>query len=371
MRRPVPDVAEAVRADDRARPGGRSARRRGNRRARRRWGGGRSPRRPPRPRRRTPRPRSPCARRRGRRRTRSRRRPRRRPARASPTGRDERAAGDTGLRPRCRAEHGRATGRGRAADARRRRRACRRRAPRRKREGPPRGCRPPRPPGARRPPRRGRDGPAASRPATPVRRPARTASRGRRRRRRRRRAKSRRAERRDAAARPSPGSGASSGPRRLGSGLLRYGFLVGAGPGAGFAGALGGRAVAGGLRRGNGHGRVEHLQNLVGDVDGIVGVDQAGLELVEDERVALLLADLIDHRKDAPLELGELLLLRGLELTIGVVLEALEGDRLLLVRLLERVALVLGQGRRPDRRASAPCREAPSGACRPRPSSGR
>ena len=106
-----------------------------------------------------------------------------------------------------------------------------------------------------------------------------------------------------------------------------------------------GAASAAGFGCGHRDGRVEHLQDLVRDVDRIVGVDEAGLELVEDERVALLLADLVDDREDAPLELRELLLLGRLEVAVGVVLEALEGDRLLLVALLERVALVVGQRR--------------------------
>src|SRR5262245_45947581 len=92
-------------------------------------------------------------------------------------------------------------------------------------------------------------------------------------------------------------------------------------------GSLGSRGASGRSRRGrlgNRHGRVENLQDLVGDVYGIVGVDQARLELVEDDCEALLLADLVDHREDALLEIGELLLLSGFEIAVGVILEPLE-----------------------------------------------
>ena len=43
--------------------------------------------------------------------------------------------------------------------------------------------------------------------------------------------------------------------------------------------------------------------------DGVVGVDETGLELVEDEREPALLAELADDREHAALEVGELLLL--------------------------------------------------------------
>ena len=80
---------------------------------------------------------------------------------------------------------------------------------------------------------------------------------------------------------------------------------------------------------------VELLDHGVGNVDARVRVEQAALELVEDEAVAQLLRDRLDDREDPALELAELLALELLELALGVVLEALEVQRLGLVVLLD------------------------------------
>src|SRR6185436_908273 len=45
-------------------------------------------------------------------------------------------------------------------------------------------------------------------------------------------------------------------------------------------------------------GAVQPLDDLVGDVERVVGVDQPALELAEDHRIAQLLADLVDDRHD-------------------------------------------------------------------------
>src|SRR5271169_6692643 len=91
--------------------------------------------------------------------------------------------------------------------------------------------------------------------------------------------------------------------------------------------------------------RVEPRDDRLRQVDGlVVGEEQPRVELVENQGVALLARDLVDHRHDPLLELPELFSLRLLQLSLRVVLEALQVERFRLIVLLELLHRVLGQG---------------------------
>src|ERR1035437_6199527 len=122
------------------------------------------------------------------------------------------------------------------------------------------------------------------------------------------------------------------------------GLLLGSG---GRCGLGGGRC--GGLRRGRCSRSRDHRVELCDDgfsqVDGLViGEEQPRIELVEHEGVTLLARDLVDHGHDPFLEISELLALGLFQLALGVVLEALQVERLGLIVLLELFHGVLGQG---------------------------
>src|SRR5688572_14014532 len=99
--------------------------------------------------------------------------------------------------------------------------------------------------------------------------------------------------------------------------------------------------LAGGPRR------VEALNDDRRDVHGVLGVDEPAAELVEDERVALLLADLVDDPEDVALDAGQGALALLLELALRVGLEALEGDALVLDLLAQLLELVGGEREAP------------------------
>src|SRR5450759_4000189 len=114
-------------------------------------------------------------------------------------------------------------------------------------------------------------------------------------------------------------------------------------------GLLLGSGRCGGLRRGrcsrSRDRRVELCDDGFSQVDGLViGEEQPRIELVEHEGVTLLARDLVDHGHDPFLEISELLALGFFQLALGVVLEALQVERLGLIVLLELFHGVLGQG---------------------------
>src|SRR5450759_2271026 len=128
--------------------------------------------------------------------------------------------------------------------------------------------------------------------------------------------------------------------------LLVSGGRCGLGSG-GRCGLGGGRR--GGLRRGRCSRSRDHRVELRDDgfsqVDGLViGEEQSRVELVEHEGVTLLACDFVDHGHDPFLEISELLALGLFQLALGVVLEALQVERLGLIVLLELFHDVLGQG---------------------------
>src|SRR5450759_2271025 len=130
------------------------------------------------------------------------------------------------------------------------------------------------------------------------------------------------------------------------------GLLLGSGGrcGLGSGGRCGlGGGGRGGLRRGRCSRSRDHRVELCDDgfsqVDGLViGEEQPRVELVEHEGVTLLARDLVDHGHDPLLEISELLALGLFQLALGVVLEALQVERLGLIVLLELFHDVLGQG---------------------------
>src|SRR5687768_10477705 len=95
--------------------------------------------------------------------------------------------------------------------------------------------------------------------------------------------------------------------------------------------------------RGGRGGRVEAGDDGVGQVDGVRGVDQAGLELVEDHGDAHFLADGVDDGLDLRFERLQLAVAGLTDLAVGVLRVALHGDALLGELLLHLGELVLAE----------------------------
>src|SRR5436305_14701944 len=92
---------------------------------------------------------------------------------------------------------------------------------------------------------------------------------------------------------------------------------------------LRGGSRSGGRGRGGGaRGLIGAADHRVGDVDGVGGVNEARLELVEDRRQTHLLAEGVDDRLDLRLELGQGTVASLADVAVGVLREALHGDLL-------------------------------------------